>query len=335
MRPWTSSIIAVLLIADRAPAQTTNRCAIADATVPTAGSELFSQDSGGTAIAKFTGALISLQLDRFPNDPSTRRVQVTTGDGKMPYLRIKGWAPGSSFRYFAKQSVALVPNHVWLTKGLELRVVAVKDDVLEIEHAVLGTRGSDGAPMKLKGSIACGSVALAPPSIDRVEPPKSARMFHMKKDELALYDKPQGEVVFTLKMDEHARKLFWSTEMRAGWARVTSPGDVIIDAWARTSDLEPLVRGEVFDMSSLEPRPLAPKTLALQEPPAVLTASSELSISAKAEASAPAIGLIEAGARFYAMEVSTQWTSVVPTDLAVMPVDGGGFWVKTSTLPKQ
>jgi hypothetical protein len=113
-----------------------------------------------------------------------------------------------------------------------------------------------------------------------------------------------------------------------------APGDITLDGWVRTSELEPLFHGEVFDMSALEPAPFASPTLALAEPPKTLTATAELPLSAKADATAASLGAVPVGATFYAMEVSTSWTSVVPTDLAIMPVDGAGFWVKTASLPK-
>ncbi len=322
----------VLLCAGEAAAQTANRCAITDTTAPAAGSELFPQASGGSAVAKLTGAMIGLRLTQFSS--AGGRVHVATGDGKTPYVRVEGFADTRAFRFFARRSIPLVASHVWLTKGLELTVTAVKDDELEIQHSVLGTRGSDGSPQKLTGRIACSNVGLAPPGLDPADAPAGARMFHMKNNDVTLYNDAGGDVVFTLHMDGEARKVFWSTESRAGFVHVSSPGDITIDAWVRPTDLETLTHGEVFDMSSLEPTPLAPKKLALSEPPTMLTAGGELPILAKAAAGAAQIGVVESGARFYTMEVSTEWTSVIPSDLAIMPIDGGGLWVKTSTLPK-
>jgi len=328
----TFAAAAVLFFSADAAAQTVNRCAIIDTTVPTAGTEIFAKASGGSAVAKLTGASLGLRLSEFPSGAG--RVKTQSGDGKKGYVRIEGYADKNAFRYFAKQSVALVPDHVWLTKGLELHITAVNDDHLAIEHSVLGTRGGDGAPQKLAGSISCSVVGLTPPGLDAADAPSGARMFHMKNNDVSLYDHPSGDVVFTLRMDGEARKVFWSTESRGGFVHVSAPGDVTIDAWVRASDLEQLTHGEVFDMSSLEPRPNAPKSLALSQPPTMLTATSELRIAVKADAKAESLGVVEAGAKFYTMEVSTEWTNVIPTDLAIMPIDGGGFWVKTASLPK-
>jgi hypothetical protein len=330
---FVGAVVVVVPMLATASAAAQSRCTIADTTVPAAGTELFTAATGGTAIAKFMGSNLGVRLSDLPADLANGRVRVKTGDGRTPYLRVEGFAAAKAFRLFARQSIALIPRHVWLTKGLELDVSAVKDDQLEITHKILGTRGDDGSPQKLTGRIACSVVGLHPPGMDAVDSPQGARLFHMRNDEISLYDSAQGSILITLKLGE-ARKVFWSTEASGGYVHVNAPGDITIDAWVRASDLEPLVHGEVFDMSSLEPRPLKSKTLALQSAPTMLTAASELSMSAKAEASAPGIGVVETGARFYTMEVSTQWTSVIPSDLAIMPVDGGGFWVKTSTLPK-
>ena len=315
------------------PLESVGTCTVRGTTSPKANAELYATSNGGAPIAKFTGVPLSLSVSAFPASPQGR-ARIETGSDSQPSLRLAGFTPTGTLRYFAKQAVPLVPGHVWLTKGLELRPLNASGDSLEFEHAVLGTRGQDGAPHTLRGKISCASVSLTPPTVEPAEAPKGVRWFHMKTDSVSLFDGPGGRPVLELRMDSEARKVFWSTDARNGWVHVLAPGDVTIDAWARASELEGLIHGEVFDMSSLEPAPLASPSLALAEPPKTLTATVELPILSKPEAAAPPLGVVSVGATFFAMDVSTVWTSVVPTDLAIMPIDGAGFWVKTSTLPK-
>ena len=309
-------------------------CTLSDTTSPVPNAELYTAVSGGAPIAKFTGVLLAVRVSAFVSQLAGSRVRVETGDSKKPYLRIGGFTSPSSFRYFARENLAIVPGHVWLTKGLEFTPRGAKGAELEFEHAVLGTRTSDGGPLKLRASVPCGAVALLPPSMDSAEAPKGARWYHMKTDSVTIHDEARGKSVLELRMDADVRKVFWSTQTRADWVHVMAPGDVMIDGWVRAAELEPLIHAEVFDMNSLAPTPLVAPGLALAEPPKVLTSTTALPILAKADAAGLALGSVDVGATFFAMDVSTAWTSVVPTDLAIMPTDGSGFWVKTSTLPK-
>ncbi|MBM4374149.1 MAG: hypothetical protein FJ095_03620 [Deltaproteobacteria bacterium] len=329
----TGLAVASLLAASEAFAEGAAPCVIEGVTSPAPNTELFLEAAGGAPHAKFTGVLLRVKLVE-PTFAPGSRLKVETGDGTKPYLRVNGHATPSAFRFFAKEAVSLVGGQVWLTKGVEIQPKAAASGEVEFEHAVLGTRAADGAPTKLRGKLPCAAVGLAPIALEATEPPKGARWYHMKTGGLKLFDRAQGAQVLELKMDDDARKVFWSTEVRAGWVHVVSPGDVTLDGWVRMNELEPQIHGELIDMNALAPKPLASPTLALAEPPKVLTAVIALPIASKPAAGAAPLGLVEPGATFHAMDVSTEWTSVVPTDLALMPLDGNGFWVKTSTLPR-
>ncbi|MBM4359301.1 MAG: hypothetical protein FJ096_14460 [Deltaproteobacteria bacterium] len=311
-------------------------CAIQDTTAPAKEAEFFGAASGGSAVAKFTGVTLGLKLSEFPAElGAPARVRVETGDSKTPSIRVKGWANPGSFRYFARESVSLVGTQVRLTKGLEIVPLGMQNGNLTFEHPVLGTRGEDGNPVKLRGSIPCSKVALAPPGVDAADAPRGVRWYHMRASSLRVFDKPQGTQVVELRMDGHNGKVFFSADLpRSGWLYVTSPGDVTITGWIRSGDVELQPYAEVVNMQLLEPPPLRSPSLALAEPPKTLTATVELPILSKAEAGAPPLGVVEVGATIHGMDVSTEWTSVIPTSLAIMPVDGAGFWVKTASLPK-
>lgn len=302
-------------------------CIVEGTTPVPANTMVFGQQKGGQAIAKLTGPSLPLRITSFP-EPFAGRMALETSRGSKQ-LRIEGWVESSKIRLFAKQDIPLVGTHIWLTKGMPLEVTHARAAGFEITHDILGSDGQS-----VTGTAACGAVQLEFPTFTSPEPPRGARTFQMKKDQLELYAEPGGDRVFTLKMESDTRKVFWSTEVRAGYAHVLSRADITIDAWARLSDLSYLRHAELFDLEAIAPKPLASPTLAIQDPPTPLVAIKALPIHRKAENGTP-IGEVEVGAKFYPMEQSGDWTNVMPVGLAVLPPDDGGFWVRTAGLPKK
>ncbi|MEZ4446769.1 MAG: hypothetical protein R3B72_47260 [Polyangiaceae bacterium] len=301
-------------------------CVVQGDTVPKADALVYDQGSQGQAIAKLTGKSLPVTIRHFPN-PLRGRVKVSTAKGEG-HLRIDGWTDRSSFRYFAARDLPVAGSHVWITQGQELDLEGASAKGFTTKLKILG---SSKPPVTVP--IPCNAVALdVDPPV--VEVPERARYYMMRKDSLDLYDEPGGSVVFTLDMQPDTRKLFWSTEARAGYVHVMSRADITIDAWVKYAAVEATNRAEVMDASMVAPRPNRERQLKLSEPPAVLVAERELPIHDKPENRPSPIGFIEVGTRFYAMEQSGDWTNVMPETLAVLPPDGGGFWVRTSGLPK-
>jgi hypothetical protein len=231
-------------------------------------------------------------------------------------------------RFFAARDLPAIGSHVWITKGQQLTLTGASSSEFAITHGIMGTGGA-----KLSTKIPCDAVSLQPPSLDASEPPKNARTYQMKNDSIDLYDEPGGQVVFTLALDEGTRKVFWSTESRAGYLHVMSRADITIDAWVKYGDVTFLRHAELFDLANVTPKPFKERKLTIADPPAVVIVPSEVPIHAKPENSPTSIGALEAGARIYPMEVSGDWTNVMPESLAVLPAEGRGFWVRTSGLP--
>lgn len=302
-------------------------CRLAATTPVRADTLVYDADQGGRVIAKLTGRSIPITVTRFPATMKGR-ARVATSLGKSA-VRIEGWLDPARMRYFATRDLPLVGSHVWLTAGMELGLISASPAGFTLRHTILGSDGQH-----LEAPIPCDGVSLEPTPVPETEPPRNARNYQMKNDRIDLYGRPGGDVVFTLKMTEGARKVFWSTEVRGGYIHVMSRSDVTIDAWARAGDLSYLHHGELHDVSAIAPKPLEEPRLALHDPPDVLTATAELPIHARPENSTTQIGAVEPGARFFPMEQSGNWTNVMPEGLGVLPPDGGGFWVRTSGLPK-
>ena len=328
-------LVAMLVAATSHAKPTGPSCVVRGHTPVKANTTVFDKPTGGTAIATLTGAKVPLRLSSFQasslsgSSGKTGRVKLSTS-GKKGYVRVDGWADVSAFRFFAAVDIAVAGRHVWITKGQQLELGGVHGDKLEVVHKLVGSRNQT-----LSAKVDCSSLSLEIPKPDVVDAPKRAQTYQMKSDALDLYDGPRGEPVFTLRMAEGARKVFWSTKARAGFVHVMSQSDVTIDGWVRWRDISRLGKhAEIFDPSFTAPRPWPIKKLTLQDPPKALVATAALPIHAKPSATSGAIGAIEVGARFFAMEISGQWTNIMPENLGVLPPDGGGFWVLRSTLPK-
>ena len=113
--------------------------------------------------------------------------------------------------------------------------------------------------------------------------------------------------------------------------RLEYHGEVVVDAWAKNSDLEALARGETTDQLASPPFVRSPARLALQSAPRIVKAPRQIPLRAAAKDGEP-IGVIEASAETYVIDVVAGWVSVLPQALDVMPVENGQFWVKKEEL---
>jgi len=302
-------------------------CVVTGHTAVKADTTVYDKSSGGTAIAKLTGAKVPLAVSQIGTSAAGARLRVSTTQSSG-YVRIDGWAARDAFRFFAARDLPVAGGHLWISQGQQLSVKARKDGKLEVSHQLLGSAGQ-----RVKAIVPCDAVTLSFPTIPADDAPERSKTYQSKTNEIDLYDRPRGDVVFTLRMEDEVRKVFWSTEARGGFIHVMSRTDVTIDAWVRWRDVTALRHAELFDPSYVAPKPWPIKTLAIKDPPKVLTAHKELPIHGKPENAHTAIGMVEKGAKLYAMERSGDWTNVLPSNLGILPA-GGGFWVRTASLPQ-
>src|SRR5690606_22543633 len=82
---------------------------------------IYDEPIAGKAIGKLTGRAVPITLSRFPQG-MTGRLRLATSDGKSA-VRVEGWAPVDRMRFFTARDLPLVGGHVWLTGGMELRLV--------------------------------------------------------------------------------------------------------------------------------------------------------------------------------------------------------------------
>lgn len=307
----TLSLFAVISVVSR----DSSACALAGRARVDKGTTL--RAAGGDAIARFSGAAVSLSLSL---DAAGARAR--TGDG----FRIDGVIELPGVAIFTRRRVPVVADHVWISGG---RRVAARLDagVITVEH-------SAGAPVgqTLKAKAPCDALSIEPVASAHPAVPESARGWVAKRAPLTLRD-AAGADVFTLTHEGiKDALLFFSTERRGAAVHVVFQGDVVLDAWAQVSDLEALKPGELLGASSSEVTiPSAPR-LAFDGSARRVKAAREAVIRSRPEDGAAVIGAVEPDTEVLVLETVLGWSSVWPASLALQPPEGRGFWVKLKDL---
>lgn len=292
------------------------------------GARLYDSVVGGRAIATFTGALVPMTVSGIPVDPSVGRARLSTSNGS-PALRLDGFLGTSDLTVFAGRDLPVVAGHVWISSGQKVKVVGATADSLRAELSIGGTLGQVA-----KTTAPCETFTLQRSTPAKMDIPGNARGYLSKSTALDLFDGPNGNVIFSLKMMEGTAQLFWSTEAKNGFVQLVSRGDITIDAWARLRDLQPLKKGEMMDQYIPPTTAVAGAMLALDKAPPIVKASKSTPVRARRDDKERPIGELEAGAEVYLLETVAGWTNVLPKALGMTPPDEGGFWIPGADAPK-
>jgi hypothetical protein len=289
---------------------------------------IFDAEQGEQPIARFSGGDSALTVTDFPTT-GTGRARIETGTGNGSF-RIKGWIDVAQIPIFTDQRVPVRPNHVWIGKHQRVEVLAGTGTGLTVKKAVTAA-----IRQTFTARAACAFFTLQERTPPTWSVPGSARGYVLKKEQLELYD--DGSSGANLVTTVHRAPagngvLFWSTERKGSWVRVEYHGEVVIDAWARASDLSALPPGETMDQLRPSVTKRSPPRLALAEQPRVVMTTQEVTLRGAAGESAPVIGKIEATTETYVLDIVAGWASVLPKSLAVMPHGDGQFWAKARDL---
>lgn len=282
-------------------------------------------DMGGRPIARFSGAETSVIVAGLSTaTPARARVETGTGQGGF---RVRGFVDAQKLPIFVTEDVPVVAGRVWIGARRAVNVVGAAREKLKIEK-----RMTTPFSQTFAAWTQCSKLTLGNPVPPGWAPAGDARAFVLRKGSLELLDGPQGSVVSVLhKAPDLAGALFFSTEQTQSSVHVEYHGEIVVNGWARATDLQALPRGETMDQLATQPAVRNPARLALPASPRLVRAPRQIPLRAVARESEP-IGAIEVGAETYVLDVVAGWASVLPKALDVMPVENAQFWVKKEEL---
>ncbi|MEB2314269.1 MAG: hypothetical protein OZ921_11895 [Sorangiineae bacterium] len=292
--------------------------------------EIFSESQGGEAIARFTGAAIAVSVRDFPASGKGGRASVQTGNARgAGSFRIDGFVDAAKVPLATARDVPVVLEHLWLGAHRRVHFVAAAPDRLRVELTMT-------TPMRQSFSAwaSCGALSLDAGVPVGWTPAGRERGYVVKKDRIDLYDRPSAErkVVTTLIRSAESGILLFGTERRGGFVRVAFHGPVIIDAWARLSDLVALPPGETMDQVQESTTVSSGPRLALAASPRLVRTTREVALRVVAKHDARVIGKIDPETDTYVIDVVAGWASVMPKALDVAPAGEKQFWAKASEL---
>ena len=303
-------------------------CVLKGSQPPPKSTQIHDAASGGRVIAELTGAIVPLQISEIPADPTTGRARVQTSNGS-PSVRLEGYAAPTAFTVYAVKDVPVAASHVWISDGQKIKLTKAQTSTLTAEITIAGSQSQVA-----KGTGACDAFALEKGTATTFTVPGNGRGYQMKSTSLDLYDDANGTSVFSLSMLEGTGQLFWSTESKAGFVHVQMRGDIVVDAWAKWSALNPLKKGEMMDQAVPSTTVVTGATLTLDKPPPLLKATKDIPIRSRRDEKEKAIGTIENGAEFYVTETIVGWANILPKHLGMTPPSDGGFWILSGDVPK-
>lgn len=313
--------------ADDAPQGSGADCSVKGKGVVERGVQIFSERKDGTAVAAFATQEIQLEVSDFPADPAAGRAKVRTGKGTGS-VRVDGWLDPTKVPLSARADVAVAPGHVWIGRGERLKLKGSSPGKLQVEATIIATG------QKLKGKAGCGEVAVGDVTTSEPTIPAGAQKWVLRRASLELYDEANGSSVFTLEVPAaETGLLLHSTEAKSGWIHVLHQGAIVVDAWAKASELKAFPKGEMLDaLASTSMVSIMPAKLKVDGTTKEVKVTKDVSLRLTTADAAKPIGVVEEGAEVIVVDTIAGWSRVFPKNLELIPPDGKDFWAKAEDL---
>ncbi|HEX3774318.1 MAG TPA: hypothetical protein VHV51_07625 [Polyangiaceae bacterium] len=281
----------------------------------------------GSPIARFSGAPTRLVIGDFPSD-AQGKVEVQTGFGAGSF-RIHGFVAGAQLPLFAVANLPVSPGHVFIAATRGVTFAGSRSGRLRVEKKL-----SAPFDQTFRATVACGALALEAGTPSGFSTPGNARGYELKQTSLDLYASADSETpIFTLQRAPSVDAvLFFSTEKRGNAVRVQYHGDIIVDAWVKTSALSALPPGEMIDQLAPSSSERSAPQMAFPGQLRLVRSNKEVPLRNSAKDGDAVIGWIEPGADAYVLDQVAGWASVVPKTMNVLPPENGHFWAKSSDL---
>jgi hypothetical protein len=289
--------------------------------------EIYDAAQSGRAIARFSGGTSALAVTELPAGSSGQaRIESGTGAGSF---RIAGFIEAAKIPLFTGRQVAVKAGHLWIGKHRKVTLLGASGSNLRVKKSL-----SEPISQSFTATAACSAFTLEERTPPTWQVPGHARGYVVKKEQVELFDDAvSGGLVTVLKRSAGSEGvLLWSSERKGGWVRVEYHGEIVLDAWARASDLQALPPGETMDEVKRPATRRNPPQLALAEQPQLVKTTKDVPLRDAAGEGGKVIGKIEPGTETYVLDTVAGWASVLPKSLHVLPVSDGQFWVKASEL---
>jgi hypothetical protein len=294
-------------------------------------------DAAGRTLARFSGSEVALSVIELTRATPVKAL-IETGTGRGSF-RVRGFVDAATLPVFGVRDLAVVPGHVFLSARRRLTIVGAEPDRLKVERRL-------SAPFQqtLSTWAPCSALELseraARPSKEGKAPagymPEGdARGYVLRRTSLELFDADAAArhpVTELHRAPDADGVLFFGRETQAGFVHIEHRGEIVIDAWARLTDLEALPRGEIMDQVATPSSTRTPPRLAVQGEPRTVRSVHSVPLRSAASATASVIGEIEPETDTYVLDVIAGWASVMPKSLTVVPAENAQFWVKASDL---
>lgn len=335
MRSYTllaSVALAAVLVSPEAPAAADEGsgadCVVKGKGVIEKGVFIYSAKEGGTPIAGFATQEVNVEVSDFPSDPAVGRAKIKTGKGSGS-VRIEGFIDATKIPLSAKTDLPIVPMHVWIGRGEPVKLKGASPGKLSVQTTISATQQT------LKSKASCGDLTVGRIKVDEFQAPTTAKKYVLKKTSLDLYDDPGStSSIFTVEVP-HAESgvLLYSTEQKAGYIHVQHGGSLVIDAWAKASDLKAFPKGEMLDaLGSSSMVSISPAKLKVDGTTKEVKVTKDVQLRLSANDAVKPIGVIEDGAEVVVIDTVGEWSRVFPKGLEIIPPDGKDFWVKAKDL---
>jgi len=305
-----------------------NQCVVQGRTPMPKDLSVYAHPSAGGPIARFTGALSTLRAQSFPTQPG-QRVAIVTGSSTKGF-RISGYVEPSELPLTTTRRLAAHNSNgtVWLAQGGRVEFVKSNQNTLDVRMRL------SPPPMRdsFTATAQCNDLTLNPGTRASWTVPGNARGYVVKAARVQLYDDWRPDRTSGEALDLANGLLMWSTQRKGQFVRVEYHGPIIVQAWAKASDFRALPWGEREDRQAAAVSVPQPAQLRLGSSVKAVQAPVRLRIRAAANPNGPVIGVVEAGATVYFLDLVMGWASVMPKDLDVMPHGENQFWVDGKKL---
>jgi hypothetical protein len=313
-------------VANDAQGVRTVRCEIHGSAVMPKDAVIWDAAHGGTAIASFAGQPVGIAAYEVATQ-SGGRAKIRTSGG----VEVEGWIVAAELPVFASDQVPVVAGHVWIGRG----------QPLVLAFAVAGTPEQLLVDARLDGQVVQTFRVAAPCSaltLDRIDRPGwdvpgTGRGYVPRRRQLDLYGEPGGTSVLTVHPREaETSMLMFSTETRAGFVHVIFHDEIVVDAWARETDLIALKPGETMDLPARPARATGAARLSVSGSPPIVRVARDTQIRLTPQSSSRPVGGVAPGTELFVIDTVLGWSSVLPRALNLLPPTGRSFWVRATEI---